>query len=93
MTRARTRNWRSQSAPSQAHQALALIAVSRQRDDEALRQADLAAAAEPGLPMPAFIRGTLAYNHQQLRPGRSDSCSRRRRVTRAAARSRGTCIS
>ena len=46
------------SAPSQAHRALALIAVSRQRDDEALRQADLAAAAEPGLPMPAFIRGT-----------------------------------
>jgi choline-sulfatase len=56
------------SAPSQAHQALALIAVSRQRDDEALRQADLAAAAEPGLPMPAFIRGTLAYNHQQYEP-------------------------
>ena len=56
------------SAPSQAHQALALIAVSRQRDDEALRQADLAAAAEPGLPMPAFIRGTLAYNHQQHEP-------------------------
>jgi arylsulfatase A-like enzyme/Flp pilus assembly protein TadD len=53
------------SAPSQAHQALALIAVSRQRDDEALRQADLAAAAEPGLPMPAFIHGTLAYHHQQ----------------------------
>ncbi len=56
------------SAPSQAHQALALIAVSRQRDEEALRQADLAAAAEPGLPMPAFIRGTLAYSHQQYEP-------------------------
>jgi arylsulfatase A-like enzyme/thioredoxin-like negative regulator of GroEL len=53
------------SAPSQAHQALALIEVSRKRDAEALRQADLAAAADPGLPMPAFIRGTLAYNNGQ----------------------------
>jgi choline-sulfatase len=51
-------------APSQAHQALALIEVARKRDAEALRQAELAAAADPGLPMPAFIRGTLAYNSQ-----------------------------
>jgi arylsulfatase A-like enzyme/thioredoxin-like negative regulator of GroEL len=52
-------------APSQAHQALALIEVARGRDAEALKQAELAARAEPGLPMPALIRGTLAYNHQQ----------------------------
>jgi arylsulfatase A-like enzyme/predicted Zn-dependent protease len=50
------------TAPSLAHQALALIAVAAGRDAEALRQADLAAAADPGLPMPAFVRGTLAYN-------------------------------
>ncbi len=52
------------SAPSQAHQALALIEVARRRDGEALRQAELAAAVDPGLPMPAFIRGTIAYNSQ-----------------------------
>ena len=54
------------SAPSQAHQALALIAVARKQDDEALRQAELAAAVDAGLPMPAFIRGTIAYNNQQF---------------------------
>ena len=54
------------SAPSQAHQALALIEVARKRDDEALRQAELAAAVDPGLPMPAFIRGTIAYNNQHF---------------------------
>ena len=53
------------SAPSQAHQALALIEVTRKRDVEALRQAELAATVDPGLPMPAFIRGTIAYNHQR----------------------------
>jgi arylsulfatase A-like enzyme/Flp pilus assembly protein TadD len=52
------------SAPSQAHQALALIEVARKHDAAALREAELAAAAEPGLPMPAFIRGTIAYNNQ-----------------------------
>jgi choline-sulfatase len=52
-------------APSQAHQALALIALAAQRHDDALREADLAAQAEPGLPMPAFIRGAIAYNAGQ----------------------------
>lgn len=52
------------TAPSQAHQALALIAVAAGRQDEALREADLAAQADPGLPMPAFVRGTIAYNGQ-----------------------------
>jgi arylsulfatase A-like enzyme/Flp pilus assembly protein TadD len=52
-------------APSQAHQALALIEIARKRDADALREAELAAASEPGLPMPAFIRGTIAYNNQQ----------------------------
>ncbi len=52
-------------SPSQAHQALALIEVGARRFDEALRQAELAAKAEPGLPMPSFIRGTIAYNEQR----------------------------
>jgi arylsulfatase A-like enzyme/thioredoxin-like negative regulator of GroEL len=52
-------------APGPAHQALALIEVAARRDAEALRHAELAAAAEPGLPMPAFVRGTLAYNAQR----------------------------
>ncbi len=54
------------SAPSQAHQALALIAVARKQDDEAVRQAEQAAAVDAGLPMPALIRGTIAYNNQQF---------------------------
>jgi arylsulfatase A-like enzyme/tetratricopeptide (TPR) repeat protein len=54
------------SAPAEAHQALALIAVARKQDDEAIKQAELAAAADPGLPMLAFIRGTIAYNGQQF---------------------------
>ena len=54
------------SAPSEAHQALALIAVARKQNDEAIEQAEMAAAADPGLPMPAFIRGTIAYNNQQF---------------------------
>jgi choline-sulfatase len=50
------------AAPSQAHQALALIDAAGGREADALAHADLAAKAEPGLPMAAFIRGTLAYN-------------------------------
>jgi tetratricopeptide (TPR) repeat protein len=52
-------------APGPAHQALALIEVAARREAEAMRHAGLAAAAEPGLPMPAFVRGTLAYNAQR----------------------------
>jgi arylsulfatase A-like enzyme len=52
-------------SPGPAHQALALIEVAARRDAEAMRQAELAAAAEPGLPMPAFVRGTLAYNAER----------------------------
>jgi arylsulfatase A-like enzyme/thioredoxin-like negative regulator of GroEL len=54
------------SAPSEAHQALALIAVAQKQDGEAIKQAELAAGADPGLPMPAFVRGTLAFNNQQF---------------------------
>lgn len=50
------------TSPALAHQALALVAVAAGRDADALREADLAAAADPGLPMPAFVKGMLAYN-------------------------------
>ena len=52
-------------APALAHQALALIDVAARRGTDALRHAELAAAADPGLPMPAFVRGTLDYNAQR----------------------------
>jgi arylsulfatase A-like enzyme len=52
-------------APALAHQAIALIEVARGRDDEALRQADLAARADSGLPLPSLVRGTIAYNHER----------------------------
>jgi choline-sulfatase len=53
------------SAPSQAHQALALIEVARKREAAALQEAKLAAEADPGLPMLSFVQGTIAYNNQQ----------------------------
>ena len=40
---------------------MALIDVPRGEEREALQHAELAATAEPGLPMPAFVRGALAY--------------------------------
>lgn len=53
------------TSPALAHQALALIAVASRRDADALREAELAAAADPGLPLPAFVKGTIAYNAQR----------------------------
>ena len=81
------------SAPSQAHQALALIEVARKHDAEALRQAELAAKAEPGLPMPAFIRGTIAYNDAAIRRGARGAARSARRATRSDRRSRAICTS
>lgn len=50
-------------APANAHQALANIAVAQKQYDEALRQAQLAEKADPGLPLPDMIRGLIEYNH------------------------------
>ena len=52
-------------APALAHQALAVIDVAARHGTDALRHAELAAAADPGLPMPAFVRGMLEYNAQR----------------------------
>ena len=49
-------------APAQAHQTLANIAMQQKRYDAALREAELAQQADPGLPVPALMRGMIAYN-------------------------------
>ena len=49
-------------AASPAHQALANIALTQGKDAEALRQAALAEAADPTLPMTAMVQGLIQYN-------------------------------
>ncbi len=49
-------------APAAAHQALANIALTQGRDDEAVRQAGLAEQADPTLPMTLMVQGLLQYN-------------------------------
>ena len=53
-------------APAAAHQALAILAVTERRAEDALEHADLAAKADPGLPLPAFVRGVLAHRAQRF---------------------------
>ncbi len=53
-------------APAAAYQALAILAVSERRAEDALKHADLAAQADPGLPLPAFVRGVLAHRGQRF---------------------------
>jgi arylsulfatase A-like enzyme/Flp pilus assembly protein TadD len=50
------------TSPAAAHQALANIALNRRDYDEALKQADLAAGADPTLPLPALVRGTIEHD-------------------------------
>lgn len=49
-------------AAAAAHQALANIALTQGQDAEALRQAALAEAADPTLPMTAMVQGLIQYN-------------------------------
>jgi len=49
-------------APAGAHEILAKIALARRDPAVALREAKLAQAADPTLPMPLYIEGVLAYN-------------------------------
>ncbi|HVD91734.1 MAG TPA: sulfatase-like hydrolase/transferase [Vicinamibacterales bacterium] len=49
-------------APAGAHEMLAKIALARHDRDTALREARLAQAADPTLPMPLYVEGLLAYN-------------------------------
>jgi arylsulfatase A-like enzyme len=52
-------------SPALAHQTLANIALDENRPDEALREADLAAQADPTLPLPLVVRGIIEYKHQR----------------------------
>jgi len=52
-------------SPATAHQTLASIALGRKDFAEAQRQADLAAQADPTLPMPVYVRGLIAYSQQR----------------------------
>ncbi len=51
-------------APANAHQTLASIALGRKDYAEAQKQAELAAQADPTLPMPVYVRGMTAYSQQ-----------------------------
>ncbi len=48
-------------APAAAHELLVRIAIERGDADTARREAQLAAAADPSLPMPAFVEGLLRH--------------------------------
>jgi tetratricopeptide (TPR) repeat protein len=49
-------------APANAHELLARIAVSQKDAATARREAQLAQQADPTLPMPEIVEGTLLYN-------------------------------
>ena len=49
------------NAPANAHETLARIALARKNYPEATKQADLAALADPLLPLPVFVRGLVEY--------------------------------
>ena len=49
-------------APGPAHQTLANIALARKDYAAAQKEADLAAQADPTLPMPVYIRGMIEYS-------------------------------
>ena len=51
--------------PAQAHQALANLALVAGRSEDAIREADLAGQADPGLPVPQLVRGIIAHNEQR----------------------------
>jgi choline-sulfatase len=52
-------------APAGAHELLAKIALARHDKETALREAKLAQAADPTLPMPLYVEGLLLYNAGQ----------------------------
>jgi choline-sulfatase len=53
-------------APAAAHDMLARLAAHRGEDEAARRHARLAAEADPGLPLPAFIEALLAHRRQDF---------------------------
>jgi len=53
-------------APGTAHQTLANIALMQNRPDEALREANLAEAADSTLPTPLLVKGMIEYNKDRF---------------------------
>ena len=53
------------NAPANAHTTLAQIALAQKDYREAQRQADRAAAADPQLPLPVYVRGLIAYHESR----------------------------
>ncbi|MDQ3170764.1 MAG: sulfatase-like hydrolase/transferase [Acidobacteriota bacterium] len=53
-------------APVHAHELLARLAVQRGEEDAARRHARLAAEADPGLPMPAFVEGLIRHHRGEF---------------------------
>ncbi len=49
-------------SPATAHETLAEIALARKDYAEAQRQANLAAQADPQLPLPVYVRGLIEYH-------------------------------
>ena len=64
--RASTPSWRLPARRATAHQTLANIALMQNRPDEALREARLAAAADPTLPTPLLVQGMIEYNEDRF---------------------------
>jgi len=52
-------------SPAQAHHVLANIAMRQNRNADAIREAELAAQADPTLPAPQLVRGVMAYHQQR----------------------------
>ena len=50
------------ASPAKAHQTLTNIALAKKDYAEGQRQADLAAQADPTLPLPVYARGMTAYS-------------------------------
>ncbi len=51
--------------PAAGHQALAQVALADNRIVDALREADLAAQSDPGLPAPQMVRGRIAHREER----------------------------
>jgi tetratricopeptide (TPR) repeat protein len=75
------------AAAGEAHALAARIALARKDVDEAAMHADAALAANPGLPMPQFVRGRMAFDD-----GHYDTALMAFREAAAVTREKGTAI-
>jgi tetratricopeptide (TPR) repeat protein len=75
------------AAAGDAHAVAARIALARKDADAAAMHADAAVAANPGLPMPQFVRGRIAYDE-----GHYDTALMAFREAASVVRERGTAL-